>query len=238
MRIATVDVGGMITPLSDMGVERQLRRLRGVHGADVDYATASATVEYDERVIDLTEIKSRIRECGYHCAGVRLPAHVCKPGDPPGDTATAVHVHRPAVRADQAMRAASAPMAPHDAMAHEMGHGAGMDMQEMVRDMRNRFWIALIFTVPIFVYSPMGGMFMPPAPPFGLRLDFWLFLLATVAVVYPAWPFVVAAFRCARGRALARDIAQDAPESILGGRVQRRGVSYGRRRLLSADGEP
>ena len=25
----------------------------------------------------------------------------------------------------------------------------------MVRDMRNRFWICLIFTVPIFVYAPM-----------------------------------------------------------------------------------
>ena len=44
-----------------------------------------------------------------------------------------------------------------DEMAHEMGHGAGMDMQAMVRDMRNRFWVALAFTVPIFVYSPMGG---------------------------------------------------------------------------------
>src|SRR3546814_9955122 len=67
-----------------------------------------------------------------------------------------------------------------------MGHGAGMDMQTMARDMRNRFWIALIFTIPIFIYSPMGGMFAPPAPPFGLRLDLWLFLLASVAVPYPS----------------------------------------------------
>jgi hypothetical protein len=28
--------------------------------------------------------------------------------------------------------------------------------------------------VPIFVYSPMGNMFSPPAPPFDLRLDLWL----------------------------------------------------------------
>jgi cation transport ATPase len=41
-------------------------------------------------------------------------------------------------------------------MAHEMGHG-GKDLPAMVRDMRNRFWICLIFTVPIFVYAPMGG---------------------------------------------------------------------------------
>lgn len=79
-------------------------------------------------------------------------------------------------------------------MAHEMGHGAGMDMQAMVHDMRNRFWICLIFTVPIFIYSPMGGIFTPPVPPFGLSLDLWLFILGSIAVLYPSWPFFVAAW--------------------------------------------
>jgi Cu2+-exporting ATPase len=79
-----------------------------------------------------------------------------------------------------------------------MGHGAGMDMQAMVRDMRNRFLVAFVFTVPIFVYSPMGGMFTPPAPPFGLDLELWLFLLASAAVLYPVWPFLVAAWRALR----------------------------------------
>ena len=37
-------------------------------------------------------------------------------------------------------------------MAHEMGHGAGMTMDAMVRDMRNRFLVALVFAVPIFLY--------------------------------------------------------------------------------------
>ncbi len=83
-------------------------------------------------------------------------------------------------------------------MAHEMGHGSGMDMADMVRDMRNRFWIALVFTIPIFIYSPMGGMFTPPAPPFGLDLDLWLFFLGSIAIVYPSWPFFTAAWRALR----------------------------------------
>ena len=66
-------------------------------------------------------------------------------------------------------------------MAHEMGHG-GKDLPAMVRDMRNRFWICLIFTVPIFVYAPMGGLFTPPAPPFGLDLNLWLFFFASAAI--------------------------------------------------------
>ncbi len=79
-------------------------------------------------------------------------------------------------------------------MAHEMGHD-GMDLPAMVRDMRNRFWICLVFTIPIFIYAPMGGMFEPPAPPFGLELNLWLFFFASAAVLYPSWPFFVSAWR-------------------------------------------
>jgi Cu2+-exporting ATPase len=88
------------------------------------------------------------------------------------------------------------PSMPAD-MAHEMGH-AGHDLPAMVRDMRNRFWICLVFTVPIFIYAPMGGMFRPPAPPFGLPLNLWLFFLASAAILYPSWPFFVAAWRALR----------------------------------------
>ena len=66
-------------------------------------------------------------------------------------------------------------------MAAEMGHGGNMDLPAMVRDMRNRFWICFVFTVPIFIYSPMGNMFPAPAPPFGLPLNQWLFSLASAA---------------------------------------------------------
>jgi Cu2+-exporting ATPase len=82
-------------------------------------------------------------------------------------------------------------------MAYEMGH-SGEDLPAMVRDMRNRFWICLAFTVPIFVYAPMGDFFEPPAPPFGLELNLWLLIFATLAVVYPSWPFFVSAWRALR----------------------------------------
>jgi len=100
----------------------------------------------------------------------------------------------------------AAPVEPADApassamsadMAHEMGH-SGNDLPAMVRDMRNRFWICLIFTVPIFIYAPMGGFFKPPAPPFGLDLNLWLFFFASAAILYPSWPFFVSAWRALR----------------------------------------
>jgi len=83
-----------------------------------------------------------------------------------------------------------------------MGHGAGMDMQAMVRNMRNRFWVALAFTLAILPYSPMGLPVEPLAPPFGLTMDRWLFILASGAVLWPSWPFFVAAWRALRNGVL------------------------------------
>ena len=87
-------------------------------------------------------------------------------------------------------------------MAYEMGHG-GEDMPAMVRDMRNRFFICLVFAIPIFVYAPMGSFFKPPRPPFGLRLDLWLFFLASAAILYPSWTFFVSAWRALKVRKLS-----------------------------------
>jgi len=188
LKTTTVEVGGLLSALSVRGVEKQLLKLPGVKKAEVNYAASSATVAYDEAAIELGAIKAKVRECGYHCAGEQLPKHICEPGDPPTES-----------------RAIPMPMPGHaehgahsgggEEMAHEMGHGGGMDMQAMVRDMRNRFWLCLLFTIPIFVYSPMGALFTPPAPPFGLNLNLWLFVLATIAVIWPSWPFFIAAWR-------------------------------------------
>jgi Cu2+-exporting ATPase len=118
------------------------------------------------------------------------PAVVPAPALAPEPAASAADSHKghPAPGAQPAMAAD---------MAHEMGHGA-KDLPAMVRDIRNRFWICLIFTVPIFVYAPMGKFFKPPAPPFGLDLNLWLFFLASAAILYPSWPFFVSAWRALR----------------------------------------
>jgi len=208
----TFEVAGLLSPLSARGVEKHLAQMPGIERVSVNPVAGSATVTYDQRRIDPTRIQGAIQDCGYHCAGEMLPQHVCgpmghaptpahrhnyaHPGHPPGD----LHAPgRPAVAKGPVVREhASMGHEGMDAMAHEMGHGPGMDAKAMARDMRNRFWICLAFTVPIFLYAPMGMDFIKLAPPFGLDLGLWLFLLATGAVIYPAWPFFVAAARALR----------------------------------------
>jgi P-type Cu2+ transporter len=139
-------------------------------------------------------------------------SHALSPGPPStsvGAVAKASAVAPAGVKAPSALiaeghegHAATAPQsAVPSEMAKEMGHG-GADLPAMVRDMRNRFLICLIFTVPIFVYAPMGGFFKPPTPPFGIELNLWLFFFASAAILYPSWPFFVSAWRALKTRTL------------------------------------
>lgn len=204
MKTSVIDVHGMLAVWSVDDLEQRIRKVPGVGSATVNYAAGNATVRYDETRLEVGDIKSAVRQGGYEPAA---PTPAAGDGDSHGaadaapspvDTAAPVGdvpapVAPPVKNHEGHVMAGAQPAAPAD-MAHEMGHG-GHDLPAMVRDMRNRFWICLFFSVPIFVYAPMGGMFTPPAPPFGLALNLWLFVLASAAVLYPSFPFFVAAWR-------------------------------------------
>ena len=214
------EVDGMLSSMSAQGVEKQLSRLPGVSAVVVNYVAGSASVSFDADQTTSQDIQKAIEDCGYHCSGEAMPRHVCAPHaaqpesagreqahEHPGLSSHANHVghavpgpHAAAAAHEHPMdRAAEGSM---DAMAHEMGHGAGMDARGMARDMRNRFWVCLAFTIPVFLYAPMGMEFIKLSPPFGLELKLWLFILASGAVIYPAWPFFVAAARALRNGVL------------------------------------
>ena len=199
MRTTTVDVSGFRTPLDPLVIEKHLRGLKGVLDAAANFGSATATVRYDEARLSQAELEQAVRDCGFHCRGEVVPRHVCVPNEDAVD-ARAAHPRHPAAPAapdDHAARPRHGAAADPDDMA-EMGHGPGMDMQAMARDMRNRFLVAVAFTVPIFFLAPMGMDFMRVEPPFGLPLKPLLFVLASAAILYPGWPFYIAAVRALR----------------------------------------
>jgi Cu2+-exporting ATPase len=87
-----------------------------------------------------------------------------------------------------------------------MGHGghAGMSMDAMVQDMRNRFLVAALFSIPILLWSAIGRdvLNFEVATPFGLRDDVWLLLLSLPVIIYSAWIFFDGAVRALRARTL------------------------------------
>jgi Cu2+-exporting ATPase len=89
-------------------------------------------------------------------------------------------------------------------MAHEMGHGGGMSMEGMVRDMRNRFYVTFLLAIPVFLYSPLfTDVFKIQLPlPLGLSNEILSFILATPAVLYGGWVFYIGAWRGLQNRVL------------------------------------
>ena len=219
MKTSVIEVHAMLSVWSVDEVEKRIGEVPGVESATVNHAAGTATVRFDETRLEIPDIKSAVRQRGYepeapaaasageshegNIAPVAAPAPTSvapmpvAPPSAPGATPAA-----PTSKGHEGHAAPGKPQAMSADMAKEMGHGGNMDLPAMVRDMRNRFWICLVFAVPVFIYSPMGNLFPPPAPPFGLALNRWLFFLASAAILYPSWPFFVAAWRALKNRTL------------------------------------
>jgi P-type Cu2+ transporter len=187
---AVLHVGALHYASEKGVVERVLGRLPGVFAVEANPVAQTATVTFDPAQTSVQELVRWVEECGYHCAGRSVPGHVCDPlaqAEPlaPAHDRTAVE------RADQAD-------------GHGHGGHAGMSMQEMVRDMRNRFLVALLFAVPIALWSPIGDSLFGSSPPtpFGMRESLWQFFLSLPVVFYSSQVFFRGAYKALRARTL------------------------------------
>jgi Cu2+-exporting ATPase len=159
----------MLSAVDEKVVDAHLRSWPGVKDVSVNRAADQATVTFDPTKTSVEGIADAVKACGFHCRGESVPNHLCRP--------------------PEARRAV-----PHAHAEHEDMH-AGHDAAAMASDMRNRFVVALIFAVPIFLLHPMG-LPIPPLPlPAGWDRELVMFVLATGAIAYPVWPFVIGAWR-------------------------------------------
>jgi Cu2+-exporting ATPase len=95
---------------------------------------------------------------------------------------------------------------PHEVMGH--GGDAGMSMESMVADMRNRFLVAALLSVPILLWSSIGRQvlhFTVPAP-FGLRDDVFQLILSLPVIGYSARVFFDGAIAALRARTLDMNV--------------------------------
>ncbi|MBI3689364.1 MAG: heavy metal translocating P-type ATPase, partial [Mycolicibacterium aromaticivorans] len=214
-RSTVLQVGGLNWASSAAVVEATLLRRPGVLRVDANVLNQTATVTYDPDRTSVADLSTWVRACGYHCAGQSVPDHVCDPMEEP-DPPQVAHVHPMGHAGHDHGVAVADPHAAHDAgtgtkavrsaqdvMGHGGGHG-GMSMESMVRDMRNRFLVALVLSIPILLWSPIGREvlgFTVPAP-FGLRDDVFSLLLSLPVVFYSAWIFFDGAYRALRARTL------------------------------------
>ncbi|MBC7596388.1 MAG: heavy metal translocating P-type ATPase [Kineosporiaceae bacterium] len=199
-RTAVLEVEGLHWATSAAAVEATLLRRPGVIAVEANAVSQTATVTYDSEQTSLGELSQWVRDCGYHCAGRSVPEHVCDPMSEPMRTATSdVHAGHDAEGGHDVQAGRS----PQETMGHGGGHGE-MSMGAMVRDMRNRFLVAVVLSVPILLWSPIGRNVLgfSADTPFGLRDDVLSLLLSLPVVFYSAWIFFDGAYRALKARTL------------------------------------
>jgi Cu2+-exporting ATPase len=171
-----LEVAGVHWASEKAVAEKVLGRRPGVLDVDANPVSQTATVTYDPARTSVVQLRDWVRDCGYHCAGRSVPDHICDPMAEPDER----HGHE------------------------AMGAGGHHDMSAMVADMRNRFLVAAVLSIPILLWSPIGREvlgFTAPAP-LGLRDDVLSLLLSLPVIFYSAWIFFDGAWRALRARTL------------------------------------
>jgi P-type Cu2+ transporter len=187
-----------------------VRALAGVRAAKLDYQRGELKVDYDAAVIDVEAVRQAVRRSGYRCDG------------DPAKTTTGQLAHTAQLapitcgtkcdRMQYELPHTSAHQEHHDPSeeaAHEGHGGMSHDMADptmaaaMERDMRNRFFVALVLTIPVVLLSPLS------VNTFGIELidshdaRNWLMLVISAPVVwYAGWIFIGGAWTSLRSRAL------------------------------------
>ena len=224
------EAGGLLRASSSRGLEEYLELHTGVEGAEANPVSQTVTVRYDELILSADDVRALIERFGCSCGGEVVPCHLCQDERPAVIGSTVAHGAAYAPTPEHAGHTMAAPVstttdATHDEhashtmaapttgtpvsgemaqMAHGMGHGGGMTMDEMVRDMRNRFVVAFILAIPIFLYSPLATEVfnIRLGTPLGIDPNILAFLLATPAVAWSGKMFFVGAYRALRNRTL------------------------------------
>ena len=191
-------------------VLKAVRSIEGVRSAELDYQRSKLRVEYDRSAVDEDTLRRSVRERGYRCDGddgrtstgqlahtAQLAPITC------GTKCDRMQYELPHTAAD----------AQHHNPSHEAPHegrgGMSHDMSDptmaaaMERDMRNRFFVALVLTIPVILLSPLA------VNTFGVELlktddarNWSMLAISTPVVWYAGWIFIGGAWTSLRNRAL------------------------------------
>ena len=203
---ATVVVEDLRCPCCAEEVLDSVRSLDGVRAAELDYRRGELRVAFDPDRTDEEAVREAVRERGYRCEGdpsgtttgrlahaAQLAPITC------GTKCDRMQYELPHTRGDEE----------HHDPSHAGEGGMSHDMSDptmaaaMERDMRNRFFVALVLTIPVILLSPLA------VNTFGLELldsedaRNWLMLAISAPIVfYAGWIFIGGAWTSLRSRAL------------------------------------
>ncbi|MFY9175720.1 MAG: heavy metal translocating P-type ATPase [Peptococcia bacterium] len=221
MKNATLTVTGMTCASCAKAVERKVSKVDGVHFANVNLATETLNVEFDENKIDIQQVKEAVEKAGYGVQDeiadtireVTIPisgmtcASCAKAVERsinklPGIREVSVNyaTERAKVVYDSSSTRISQlkdaiTKAGYEALEIETGKRVDLERDRREKEMKSlwtRFLIAIIFAIPLF-YIAMGHMLGLPIPEF-IRPELYPlnFALGQLILVIP---IIIAGYR-------------------------------------------
>ena len=211
MITATLPVKGLNFAGCAREIEKNLSKLDGIAQVEASYVSQTLTVTYNETRLGEAQLREMVKDCGFACGETltRFPGPIATISWPTETIAAQPVMAHPPM---QHRAETSTPtkmdtgIVDHSTMGHDMSDPAMA--QAMEADMRNRFFVSLILTIPVILYSPLGtSLFKVQLPtPFGISPNWVLFVLATPVVWWGGWIFHSGAWRALRNRTLDMNV--------------------------------
>src|SRR6266699_5669289 len=159
METVTLPVKGLNFAGCAREIEKNLSKLEPIAQVDASYVSQTVTITYDETRLDEAQLRELVKDCGFAC-GAPL-TRFTGPGATVSQRTEAARAHGTMVHPAMEHRTeASAPakmdmgIVDHSMMGHDMSDPAMA--RAMETDMRNRFFVSLVLTIPVVLYSPLG----------------------------------------------------------------------------------
>jgi P-type Cu2+ transporter len=187
-----------------------VRMLEGVREAELDYQRSELRVAYDPEAVDEETLRDAVRARGYRCSGDPERTNTGRLAH--GTQLAPITCGTKCDRMQYELPHTIAGHEHHDPSREAADEGQGgmsHDMADptmaaaMERDMRNRFFVALVLTIPVILLSPLA------VNTFSLELldsheaRNWLMLVLSAPVVwYAGWVFIGGAWTSLRHRSL------------------------------------
>jgi P-type Cu2+ transporter len=215
MKTVTLPVKGLNFAGCGREIEKRLGKLAPIRSVEASYVTQTVTITYDDTRLTEAQLRKLLEDCCFACgepltiwtkpsAIAEKGAHAPGAGRP-GRVAPPVPMEMQEAM-EQGPAAAGHVMAETVQMGHDMSDPAMA--REMEADMRRRFFVSLVLTIPIILYSSLGTtLFHLHLPtPFGVSPNWVLLVLSTPVVWWGGWIFHFGAWRALRNRTLDMNV--------------------------------
>lgn len=220
---AKIKISGMSCASCALNIEKSLKNLEGVGEAQVNLGTEEATVEYDSKKLNLSQLESAVEDAGY---GVLNEKVTIKIGGM--SCAMCVQAIEDALNKISGVRQVTVNLAaekayiiynPEITSIKDMrnaiedlgydylgiwGEETGEDQEEESREKdlrakKNRFIVGFAFSIPLVVLFYSGVML--PIP-----MSYFMLLVTITPFIYVSYPIFKAAYRSLRNKALNMDV--------------------------------